>query len=153
MDVMAGDRQARGISARRRLKTADKVREAAGMSRRKQRAGTPVLVLVPPRAAARNHLRSSVRHSSPQAAAGDHARSVPENVENLEGYRPGIKIYHVSINFSGEAGAGIRDLMTDLGAESPNEVVKRAVALLLSVRGKEIIVREPRTGMLELVEA
>ena len=122
------------------------------MSRRKQGAGTSVAVLLRPRPTAPNRLRSSGSHSSLQAV-GDYTRSAPENVESLDGYRPEIKIYHVSINFSGQAGAGIRDLMTDLDAENPNEVVKRAVALLLSARGKEIFLREPRTGMVELVEA
>ena len=42
-------------------------------------------------------------------------------------------------------------LMTDLGVNSPNEVVKLTIALLVSARGKEILLRDLMTGTVEVV--
>jgi len=78
--------------------------------------------------------------------------SESENVESLEKYRPGSRKYQVSLTLSGEAGASMSQLMTQLGAESPNEVVLRAIALLASAQGKEILLRDRKTGMTEAVE-
>jgi len=46
----------------------------------------------------------------------------------------------------------MRELMTDLRVNSPNEVAKRAIALLLSAREKDILLRDRKTGALEAVE-
>lgn len=121
------------------------------MPRRRPAAGAPIFGTVPLSTRNPDHLRVRKRRSL--QVAGNLTQQVPENVESLEEYRPGIKTYRVAINFSGEAGAGISNLMAELNAGSPNEVVKRAVALLLSARGKEIILREPETGLVELVKA
>ena len=75
-----------------------------------------------------------------------------ENVESLAMYRPGSRNYQVSLTFSGQAGAFMSELMTHLGVDTPNEVVKRAIPLLLSARGKEILLRDPKTGAIEIVE-
>jgi len=76
----------------------------------------------------------------------------PENVESLESYRPGPEKYEVSLTFSGDAGESVRELIAELNAASPNELVVRAIALLCSARGKEILLIDPRTGHSEAVE-
>jgi hypothetical protein len=75
-----------------------------------------------------------------------------ESVESLAKYKPGSRKYEVSLTFSGEAGATISGLMTELGVNSPNELVKLTIALLASARGKEILLRDPMTGVVEVVE-
>lgn len=77
---------------------------------------------------------------------------VTESVESLAKYRPGSRKYEVSLTFSGEAGNAMSQLMTDLGVNSANEVVKLTIALLVSARGKEILLRDPVTGVMEMVE-
>jgi hypothetical protein len=79
-------------------------------------------------------------------------RSGPEKIESLERYIPGGKKYEVSLTFSGEAGAKIGELMTKLDVDTPNEVVKLTIALLLSAQGKEILFRDPETGVVEVVD-
>ena len=76
----------------------------------------------------------------------------PEEVESLLNYLPGSKRYQVFLTFSGEAGATMGSLMVTLNASSPNEVAKRAIALLVSAQGKEILLRDPKTGTTETVE-
>ena len=76
----------------------------------------------------------------------------PQNVESLEKYMPGSEKYQVSLTFSGEAGARISELMAKLGVDTPNEVVKFTIALLLSAQGKEILFRDPETGVVQTVE-
>jgi hypothetical protein len=76
----------------------------------------------------------------------------PENVESLANYKPVSKTYWVSLAFSGEAGSAMSELMTKLKVDNPNEVVKPALALLLSAQGKEILLRDPETGAVEMVE-
>jgi hypothetical protein len=73
----------------------------------------------------------------------------PENVSELP--LPGSKKYDVSLAFSGDAARGMSELMTSLGAENANEVAKRAIALLLSAQGKEILLRD-RNGKVEAVD-
>jgi hypothetical protein len=76
----------------------------------------------------------------------------PENVESLAKYRPGSRKYQISLTLSGEAGASMSQLMTQLNAETPNEVVLRAIALLVSAQGKEILLRDRKSGMTETIE-
>jgi hypothetical protein len=76
----------------------------------------------------------------------------PENVESLADYKPGSKTYRVSLAFSGEAGSAMGRLMANLKVDNPNEVVKPAIALLLSAQGKEILLRDPQTGAVQMVE-
>jgi hypothetical protein len=85
-------------------------------------------------------------------AVGDLGRSELENIESLAKYRPGTKKYQASLTFSGEASAVMAELMTSLEVDSPNEVLLRAIALLVSAQGKEILLRDLRTGALEAVE-
>jgi hypothetical protein len=85
-------------------------------------------------------------------AVGDFGRSKLENVETLAKYRPGTKKYQASLTFLGEAGTVIGELMTGLEVDSPNEVVLRAIGLLVSAQGKEILLRDLKTGALEAVE-
>jgi hypothetical protein len=85
-------------------------------------------------------------------AVADFGRSKPENVESLAKYRPGTKKYQASLIFSGEASTAMRELMARLEVDSPNEVVLRSIALLVSAQGKEILLRDLRTGALESVE-
>ena len=75
-----------------------------------------------------------------------------ENVESLESYRPTGRKYQVALTLSGGAGAAMSKLMTDLNADTPNEVVLRAIALLASAQGKEILLRDPKTGATEAIE-
>jgi hypothetical protein len=82
----------------------------------------------------------------------DFRQSKPENVVSLVKYKPATKKYRVSITFSGEAGAIIADLMIGLEVDSPNDVVLRAIALLVSAQGKEILLRDLKTGALDAVE-
>lgn len=74
-----------------------------------------------------------------------------ENVESLDSFRPGPKTYPVSITFSGEAGVSFARLMADFKTTNPNDVVKRAIGLLLAARGKEIVLRDPETGDSEVI--
>jgi hypothetical protein len=84
-------------------------------------------------------------------AAGEGFRvTQPENVANFE--RPSGRQYQVSLNFSGEAGAAIKQLMVNLGVDSPNEVAKRAIAFLLAAQGKEVLLKDPKTGDTELIQ-
>lgn len=74
------------------------------------------------------------------------------NIESLEKYRLTTKKYQASLTFSGEAGEIMRELMSKLEVDSPNEVVLRAITLLVSAQGKEILLRDAKTGALEAVE-
>ena len=65
---------------------------------------------------------------------------------------PGGKPFQVSLTFSGDANTAMRKLMTNLGVDSPNEVAKRAIALLLSAQGKEVLLRDPKTGVTEVFD-
>jgi hypothetical protein len=76
----------------------------------------------------------------------------PENVESLEKYRPGGRKHQISLTLSGEAVASMSQLMTQLSTENPNEVVLRAIALLASAQGKEILLRDRKTGVTEAIE-
>jgi hypothetical protein len=82
----------------------------------------------------------------------DPGQLVTESVESLAKYKPVSRNYKVSLTFSGEAGAAMSGLMTELGVNIPNEVAKLAIALLASARGKEILLRDPVTGAVEVVE-
>jgi len=76
----------------------------------------------------------------------------PENVSSLADYQPENKKHVVSLSFSGGAATAISELMTTLQVPNANEVAKRAIALLLSAQGKEIILRNPKTGETQTVE-
>jgi hypothetical protein len=65
---------------------------------------------------------------------------------------PGGKPLQVSLTFSGDAGTSMRRLMANLGVDSPNEVAIRAIALLLSAQGKEVLLRDPKTGVSEVFD-
>jgi hypothetical protein len=84
-------------------------------------------------------------------AVGGSGQPEPENVENLADYKPSSKTYRVSLAFSGEAGAAISSLMTKLNVDDPNEVVKPAIALLLSAQGRDILLRDPETGAVKMI--
>lgn len=77
-----------------------------------------------------------------------------EPVDSLDQYKPTstkLGVYEVSLTFSGNAGRNIKDLMDWLDVKTPNEVVLRAIALLLSAKGKEILLRD-NAGTVESVE-
>lgn len=76
--------------------------------------------------------------------------SGPENVPSLTDYLPNAKKYEVSLSFTGEAAKAIDDLMDSLEVDSANEVAKRAIALLLSAQGKEILLKD-RNGKIQAV--
>jgi hypothetical protein len=77
---------------------------------------------------------------------------VPPQTENVsELPRPGAKKCEVSLTFSGDAASDMNQLVANLGADNANEVAKRAIALLLSAQGKEILLRD-RNGKVEAVE-
>ena len=112
------------------------------------KSATPVLAIKPtgrPRTASRQRRKSLRAVRAPEQPA-------PENVENLATYRALTREYQVSLTFSGQAAAVISELMKDLGVDTPNEVVKQAIPLLLSARGKEILLRDPATGAIEIVK-
>lgn len=73
----------------------------------------------------------------------------PQNVTQLP--RSGAKPTEVSLNFSGDAANDMNELMASLGAENANEVAIRAIALLLSAQGKEILLKD-RNGKIEAVQ-
>ena len=76
----------------------------------------------------------------------------PENVRNLAEYGPANRKLEVSLTFTEDAGTDMSDLMTSLGAANANEVAKRAIALLLAARGKEILLKDRQTGKVQAVE-
>ena len=69
-----------------------------------------------------------------------------DSVTSLGQYQPSGKKYEVSLTFSGDAATDIKELMTWLGVDTPNEVALRAIALLHLARskGKEIALRDPK---------
>jgi hypothetical protein len=93
------------------------------------------------------------QHGKALRAVGDARPPEAENVESLDQYRPRTRKYEVSLTFSGQAGAAMDELMVSLNVETPNEVVLHAIPLLLSAQGKEILLRDPKTGVVEVVEA
>jgi hypothetical protein len=62
------------------------------------------------------------------------------------------KKYEVYLTFSKDAGEAMSQLMINLGVASANEVAKRAIALLLEASGKEIILRDPKTGQTKAID-
>lgn len=111
---------------------------------------TPVLAMLPTNRSAPAVTR---QHRKAFRAVRASRQPEPENVESLAMYKPGSRKYEVSLTFSGQAGVVMSELMTDLRVDTPNEVVKRAIPLLLSAQGKEILLRDPKTGAIEIVEA
>jgi hypothetical protein len=79
-------------------------------------------------------------------------QSIPINIDSLAKYRPVSKNHQVSIAFSGEAGAAMGRLMSKLELANPNDVVKLAIALLLTVQGREIRLTDTKTGEVQVVE-
>jgi hypothetical protein len=77
-----------------------------------------------------------------------------ESVSSLNKYQPSGKKYEVSLTFSGDAATDIKDLMTWLEVENPNEVALRAIALLhlAKSKGKDIALRDPKNGSYEDVD-
>lgn len=75
-----------------------------------------------------------------------------EIIDSLAEYRPGSTTYEVSLTFKGEAGILFGMLMSEFNTDNPNEVVKRGIALLMSAHGKEILLKDPKTGAIEIVE-
>jgi len=71
----------------------------------------------------------------------------PEKVESLDAYRSEAKTYDVSIAFTGEAAATMRRLMNVLGTSNPNDVAKRAIALLDEATQKDLILRDRQSGV------
>jgi hypothetical protein len=69
----------------------------------------------------------------------------PEPVESLDGLTSEMK-YEVYLAFSGAAGNNIGELMATYNAPNPNDLAKRAIALLLSAKGKDILLRDRTTG-------
>jgi hypothetical protein len=74
----------------------------------------------------------------------------PENVTNIG--KLAEKQYEVYLKFSDDAGEAMSDLITSLGADSANEVAKRAIALLLEAVGKEILLKDPKTGKTRAID-
>lgn len=126
----------------------DAQRANAGLGRI-PKSSTPVLAM---KTADRSTPAVTRRHRRALHAGRDPGQPERENIESLAMYRPGSRNYEVSLTFSGQAGAVMSELMTHLGVDTPNEVVKRAIPLLLSARGKEILLRDPKTGAIEIVE-
>lgn len=117
---------------------------------RTRKSGTPVLTV---QQGGRSVSDVTQRHRKAFHAAGASGQPQPENVESLADHRPSEVKYEVSLTFSGQAGAVMSELMTYLDVDTPNEVVKRAIPLLLSAKEKKILLRDPKTGMVEVVEA
>lgn len=122
-------------------------RRAGARPGRIPKNGTTVLVLKP-------HGRSLAvtrRHRKTLRAIRASGQPTAENVENLAKYRPRTREYEVSLTFSGQAAADMNELMSDLDVDTPSEVIKHAIPLLLSARGKEILLRDPKTGTIEII--
>ena len=78
--------------------------------------------------------------------------ATPRNIDSLSKYQPVSKNHRVSLTFSGEASIAMGKLMTRLQLANPNEVVKLAIALLLTVHGQEIQLTDIKTGKVQIVE-
>lgn len=126
-----------------------KRRESQGRMRLKPKSTVSVS---PPEPTVRPGPALVLRQRKELQAVGDLGRSKPENVESLAKYRARTQKYRASLTFSDEAGTVIGELMYRLEVDSPNEVVLRAIALLVSAQGKEILLRDLKTGALEAVE-
>ena len=125
-------------------------RRAEGRLGRTRKNRTPGLVVKP---GGRPVSDMTQQHRKTLHAAEASEQPEPENVESLTDYRPSEMKYEVSLTFSGEAGAVMSELMTSLHVDTPNDLAKRAIALLLSAQGKEILLRDPKTGGVRAVEA
>jgi hypothetical protein len=125
-------------------------RRAKGRSRRKSKVGGPTLVLVVEPSA--SNLACLTRRIVTRATVQNLESCAPEDVKSLANYEPRSKTYRVSLIFSGEAGSIMRELMAELQVNTPNEVVKPAISLLMSAVGKEILLRDPKTGTVNLIE-
>lgn len=90
--------------------------------------------------------------SRSESEGGGEVSESAESVHSLNDYRPTGKTYQVSLTFSGDASQQIGDLMARLHTDDINEVVKRAIALLVSAKGKDILLRDPKTGSAEAVD-
>ena len=75
----------------------------------------------------------------------------PEDVDSLTGLTSEMK-YEVSLTFSGAAGDSMGELMVTYNAPTPNDLAKRAIALLLSAQGKDILLRDQKTGATRAVQ-
>ena len=77
-----------------------------------------------------------------------------KSVDNFETYEASEKPVEVSLSLSGAAGRSLRQLMTRLNTDDPNEVALRAIGLLVSAtsQGKEILFRDPKTDTEEAVD-
>jgi len=87
-----------------------------------------------------------------ERAAEGFMMSTPRNIDSLSKYRPVSKNHRVSLTFSGDAGVAMGKLMRRLELANPNEVVKLAVALLLTVQGQEIRLTDIKTGEVQVIE-
>jgi hypothetical protein len=125
-------------------------RRAEGRLGRTRKNRTPVLGVKP---GGRPVSDITQRQRKALHAGGGSEQPKPENVESLTDYRPCEMKYEVSLSFSGQAGAVMSELMTNLHVDTPNDLAKRAIALLLSAQGKEILLRDPKTGGVRAVEA
>jgi hypothetical protein len=78
----------------------------------------------------------------------------PDNsrVQSLSNYRLSGKTYSVSLRFADEAADSMSELMAKLNTDNPNDVMRRAFALLLMTQGKQILLMDPETGTTEAVE-
>ena len=123
-------------------------RRASARLGRIPKNSTPVLALKP-------HSRSPAvtrrRRKTTLHTTRASEQPTTENVESLAMYRPSSREYEVSLTFSGQAAAVMSALMNDLDVDTPSEVIKHAIPLLLSTRGKEILLRDPKTGAIEIV--
>lgn len=117
--------------------------------RRTQKNKTPILAVI---LGGRSVSDVRQRHHQAFDGARDSGQLEPEVVESLVDYMPRVMTHEVSLTFSGQAWAVMGKLMTSLDVDTANEVVKRAIPLLIWAQEKEILLRDPRTGMVEIVE-
>jgi hypothetical protein len=125
-------------------------RRGRGWSRRKLKGNGLTLVLGPESPACPDP--AGPRQHKVAKAVQNLVSSCPENIESLANYKPRSKTYSVSLTFSGEACSVMSKLMAELKVDNPNEVIKPALSLLISALGKEILLRDPKTGIVDLVE-
>jgi hypothetical protein len=129
--------------------TASKAARAKGSTRRKVKNRVPVLAA---ESIGRSDRELVLARRKGLHVVRNFGPPKPENIESLAKYKPDSKKYQVSLTFFGEAGAAMNELMRQLKVDSPNEVVKLTIALLVSARGKEILLKDRETGEVEVVE-
>jgi hypothetical protein len=133
------------------LKTSARVAEASRRRSRRPERSARILAADPTVSSRHGQVIVFPQRHGERVAEGLRL-STPRNIDSLSKYRPVSKNHRVSLTFSGDAGVAMGKLMRRLELANPNEVVKLAIALLLTVEGQEIRLTDIKTGEVQVVE-